>query len=129
MLNFLNPPSAPPPFSRYSQAVSAPANYRWLYISGQVGADRQHKTADGFEAQAELAWHNLAECLAADGMTVNDLVKVNVMLTRASDVPLSRVARDKILAGAQPASTLIIVAGLANPEWLIEVEAIAAKAP
>jgi enamine deaminase RidA (YjgF/YER057c/UK114 family) len=128
MLNFLNPPSAPPPFSRYSQMVSAPENYRWLYISGQVGCDREHKTAQGFAAQAELAWRNLAACLEADGMTVQDLVKVNVMLTRASDVPASRLARDKILNGAQPASTLIVVSSLANPEWLIEVEGIAARA-
>ncbi len=128
MLNFLNPPSVPPPFSRYSQMVAVPGNYRWLHISGQVGCDRQHKTAAGFEAQAELAWANLAACLEADGMGVEDLVKVNVMLTRAGDVPASRVARDKVLKGAQPASTLIIVAGLANPEWLIEVEGIAAKA-
>ncbi|WP_374312926.1 RidA family protein [Dongia sp.] len=128
MLNFLNPPSAPPPFSRYSQMVSAPENYRWLYISGQVGCDREHKTAQGFAAQAELAWRNLAACLEADGMTVQDLVKVNVMLTRAGDVPASRIARDKILGGAQPASTLIVVSSLANPEWLIEVEGIAARA-
>ncbi|WP_374382578.1 RidA family protein [Dongia sp.] len=129
MLNHLNPPSAPPPFSRYSQMVAAPAGYRWLYISGQVGCGRDHQTAAGFEAQAELAWSNLAACLEADGMTVADLVKVNVFLTRASDVPASRIARDKVLNGAQPASTLVIVSGLASPDWLIEVEGIAAKAP
>ncbi|MBK8158216.1 MAG: RidA family protein [Rhodospirillaceae bacterium] len=128
MLNFLNPPSAPPPFSRYSQMVAAPANFRWLHISGQVGCDRQHQTAQGFAAQAELAWANLIACLEADGMNVHDLVKVNVILTRGEDVPASRIARDKALAGAQPASTLIVVQQLANPEWLIEVEAIAAKA-
>lgn len=128
MLNFLNPPSAPAPFSRYSQMVSAPANYRWLHVSGQVGCDRQHKTAQGFDAQAELAWRNLVACLEADGMSVHDLVKVNVILTRASDVPASRIARDRVLAGAQPASTLIVVSSLASAEWLIEVEGIAAKA-
>lgn len=128
MLNFLNPPSAPPPFSRYSQMVSAPAGYRWLHVSGQVGCDRQHQTAEGFEAQAELAWGNLIACLEADGMSLQDLVKVNVMLTRASDVPTSRIVRDRMLQGAQPASTLIIVAGLASPAWLIEVEGIAARA-
>ena len=128
MLNFLNPPSAPPPFSRYSQMVSAQANFRWLHISGQVGCDRQHKTAQGFAAQAELAWSNLIACLEADGMTVQDLVKVNVILTRGEDVPASRIARDKALAGAQPASTLIVVSSLASPDWLIEVEAIAARA-
>lgn len=128
MLNFLNPPSAPPPFSRYSQMVSAPFGCRWLHISGQVGCDRQHQTAEGFEAQAELAWGNLVACLEANGMSVQDLVKVNVMLTRATDVPASRVVRDRMLQGAQPASTLVIVAGLASPAWLIEVEGIAAKA-
>jgi 2-iminobutanoate/2-iminopropanoate deaminase len=128
MLNFLNPPAAPPPFSRYSQMVSAPANYRWLHISGQVGCDRQHKAAQGFDAQAELAWSNLVACLEADGMTVQDLVKVNVILTRAGDVSASRVARDKALAGAQPASTLIVVSSLAHADWLIEVEGIAASA-
>ena len=128
MLNFLNPPSAPPPFSRYSQMVSAPANFRWLHISGQVGCDRQHKAAQGFEAQAELAWANVIACLEADGMNVHDLVKVNVILTRASDVPASRSVRDRMLAGAQPASTLIVVSSLASADWLIEVEGIAAGA-
>lgn len=127
MLNFLNPPSAPPPFSRYSQMVSAPGGFRWLHISGQVGCDRQHRTAEGFEAQAELAWGNLVACLEADGMTVHDLVKVTVILTRAGDVAASRGIRDRMLAGAQPASTLIVVSALAAPQWLIEVEGIAAR--
>jgi 2-iminobutanoate/2-iminopropanoate deaminase len=128
MLNFLNPPSAPPPFSRYSQMVSAPSGCRWLHISGQVGCDRNHKAGVGFEAQAELAWGNLIACLEADGMSVQDLVKVNVILTRPGDVAASRGVRDRMLAGAQPASTLIIAAGLASPDWLIEIEGIAAKA-
>jgi len=128
MLNFLNPPSAPPPFSRYSQMVAAPAGCRWLHVSGQVGCDRQHRTAEGFKAQAELAWGNLIACLEADGMSVHDLVKVNVILTRAGDVAASRAIRDRMLAGAQPASTLIVVQALAAPDWLIEVEGIAAQA-
>lgn len=128
MLNFLNPPSAPPPFSRYSQMVAASAGCRWLHVSGQVGCDRNHQTAAGFAAQAELAWANLIACLEADGMSVRDLVKVNVILTRAGDVAASRGIRDRMLQGAQPASTLIIAAGLAAPDWLIEVEGIAAQA-
>lgn len=61
-------------------------------------------------------------------MSVQDLVKVNVILTRAGDVAASRGIRDRMLQGAQPASTLIVVAGLAAPDWLIEVEGIAARA-
>ncbi len=128
MLQFMNPPAAPAPFSRYSQAVSAPEGYRWLHISGQVGCGLDHRLADGFAAQAALAWRNLISILEADGMTVQDLVKVNVFLTRAADVPASRIARDQALQGAAPASTLLVISGLAHPDMLIEVEGIAARA-
>jgi enamine deaminase RidA (YjgF/YER057c/UK114 family) len=127
MLSYLNPTTAPAPFSRYSQAVLAPENCRWLYISGQVGCDLEQKIASGFEAQAELAWVNLIAVLTAGGMSVHDLVKVTVLLTRPQDVAANRTIRDRALLGAQPASTLMIVAGLAHPDLLIEVEAIAAK--
>jgi enamine deaminase RidA (YjgF/YER057c/UK114 family) len=128
MLQFMNPPTAPAPFSRYSQVVSAPEGYRWLHLAGQVGCDLDHKLGQSFEAQAALAWKNLVALLEAGGMTVNDLVKVNIFLTRQSDVAASRVARDAALKGAAPASTLLIVAGLAHPDMLIEVEGIAARA-
>lgn len=127
MLERLNPPTAPQPFSRYSQAVAAPADSRWLYISGQVGCDRDRNVAEGFEAQAELAWGNLVAVLTAGGFRVEDLVKVTVLLTRPEDVPASRVARDRALGGAEPASTLMIVSGLASPKMLIEVEGVAAR--
>lgn len=128
MLEFLNPESAPAPFSRYSQAVLAPGNYRWLYISGQVGCDKQQKLAADFQSQATLAWQNVVAVLTAGGMSVHDLVKVTILLTRASDVPASRQSRDQVLQGAAPASTLMVLAGLARPDMLIEIEAIAAKA-
>jgi len=129
MLERLNPPTAPKPFSRYSQAVIAPQDSQWLYISGQVGCDRDRNIADGFEAQAELAWGNLVTILKSAGFGTEDLVKVTILLTRPEDVPASRVARDRILGGAEPASTLMIVSGLASPALLIEVEGVAARAP
>ena len=128
MLDYLNPETAPAPFSRYSQAVLAPENHRWLYVSGQVGCDLSQKLAPDFSGQATLAWQNVVAVLTAGGMSVHDLVKVTILLTRASDVPGSRIARDQVLQGATPASTLMIVAGLAHPDMLIEIEAIAAKA-
>lgn len=127
MLERLNPPTAPKPFSRYSQAVIAPQGSEWLHISGQVGCDRERNIADGFEAQAELAWGNLVGILTSAGYGVEDLVKVTVLLTRPEDVPASRVARDRALGGAEPASTLMIVSGLASPKMLIEVEGVAAR--
>src|SRR6185312_14812077 len=128
MLQRLNPASVSAPFSRYSHAVSVPQGYRWLYVSGRVGADRERKIANGFEAQAELAWSNLIACIKAADFAVEDLVKVTVLLTRASDIPTSRLVRDRMLGPVEPASTLMIVAGLAAPELLIEVEGVAARA-
>jgi 2-iminobutanoate/2-iminopropanoate deaminase len=54
-------------------------------------------------------------------------VKVNVLLTRASDVPASRGIRDEALQGAAPASTLLVISALAHPDLLFEVEAVAAR--
>lgn len=127
MLQRLNPPNAPAPFSRYSQAVVAPEGCRWLHISGQVGCDRDRNIPEGFEAQAELAWKNLLDILKAAGFAPEDLVKVTLLLTDAKDVPASRVIRDRMLGPVEPASTLMIVAGLAAPALRFEVEAIAAR--
>lgn len=127
MLQRLNPASAPAPFSRYSQAVIAPQGYRWLHVSGQVGCDKNGKAAVGFEAQADLAWSNVINIVKASGFAVEDIVKVTVLLTRQSDVVASRGARDRALGAVEAASTLMIVAGLASPDWLVEVEAIAAR--
>jgi 2-iminobutanoate/2-iminopropanoate deaminase len=128
MLQRHNPASVCAPFSRYSQAVAAPAGYRWLHVSGQVGVSRDGKVADGFEAQAELAWRNLIACIRASGFDLEDLVKVTVLLTRPGDVAASRKVRERVLGHVEPASTLMIVAGLASPDWLIEVEGVAARA-
>lgn len=128
MLKPINPPGIAAPFSRYSQGVEAPAGLRWLYISGQVGVRPDGTLEDGFTAQAERAWDNLLAVLAAAGMGPADIVKANVYLTRGGDLAESRRIRDAKLAGAAPASTLAVVAGLANPAWLFEVEAVAARA-
>ena len=118
MLKQFNPKAVAPPFSRYSHGIEAPAAARWLYISGQVGVTPQGKVAEGAEAQIEQAWRNVLSVLEAAGMGPRDLVKV----------PTARTVRDRMLEGAEPASTLLFVAGLASPDWLVEIEAIAAAA-
>jgi enamine deaminase RidA (YjgF/YER057c/UK114 family) len=77
-------------------------------------------------AQLEQAFANLFAVLAAAGMSRKDLVKLTVLLTAADQVGLYRVVRDRCLDGALVASTLLIVAGLASPDFLVEVEAVAA---
>jgi len=126
MLKYRNTKTAPPPFSNYSLAVEAPGNARWLHISGQVGVAQDGTTADGPEAQMEQAWRNILAILEEADMSAGDLVKVTVFLTRSEDTPLYRNVRDRMLQGAEPASTLLIVSGLASPDWLVEIEAVAA---
>ena len=127
-LKFINPDTVVKPFSLYSHGAEAPANCRWLHISGQVGAAPDGKILEGFPAQAEQTWKNVLAILKAAGMGVQDLVKVNIFITRAGDIPDHRRLRDAALQGAAPASTMLIVSALAHPDLLVEIEAIAAKA-
>ncbi len=62
------------------------------------------------------------------GMTVADVVKVTQYLTRAEDIPDYSKTRALFLGDARPASMLLVVPQLVRPEFLVEVEIIAAKA-
>jgi enamine deaminase RidA (YjgF/YER057c/UK114 family) len=126
-LEHVNPPTVPASFSRYSQGVVAPAAARWLHISGQVGIPVGGTLPDSFEEQARNAWRNVLGVLDAAGMTAADLVKVTAYATRSGDVGQYRSVRDSMLGGAKPASTLVVVSALADPRWLVEIEAVAAK--
>ena len=128
MLAKHNPNTIRAAFSTYSLAVEAPAQARWLHVSGQVGVAPDGALAEGPEAQMETAFRNLLAILNSAGMGPHDLVKVTVFLTRAEDVGRYREVRDRMLAGATPASTLLVVAALGDPDWLVEIEAIAASA-
>ncbi len=128
MLSKHNPEAIAAAFSSYSLAVEAPAQARWLHVSGQVGVAPDGSLAEGPEAQMETAFRNILAILGSAGMGPHDLVKITVFLTRSEDVGLYRNVRDRMLAGATPASTLLIISALASPDWLVEIEAIAAAA-
>lgn len=121
------PASIAPPFSSYSHGVEVGANARWLHISGQVGVLPDGTLAQGASAQIDQAWRNVLAVLEGAGMAPENLVKVNSYLTRQEDIGLSREIRETLLDGAEPASTLVIVPALAHPDWLVEIEAVAAS--
>jgi enamine deaminase RidA (YjgF/YER057c/UK114 family) len=123
----INPPTVPASFSRYSQGIAAPGAARWLHVSGQVGIPVGGTLPDSFEEQARNAWRNVLGVLEGAGMTATDLVKVTAYVTRQSDVGQYRTVRDSMLGGAKPASTLVVVSGLADQRWLVEIEAVAAR--
>ncbi|MBL4720623.1 MAG: RidA family protein [Alphaproteobacteria bacterium] len=129
MNEFLNPDTVRAPGGAYSHTVKIPANAEWLMIAGQVGVNQKGEIQQGIRKQAEQVFRNIAACLRAHKMTKKDLVKLTVFLTDPRYVEAYRAARKKVIGDdVLPASTLLIVDGLASPDLLIEIEATAAKA-
>jgi enamine deaminase RidA (YjgF/YER057c/UK114 family) len=113
---------------KYSLAAEVPAGARLLFVSGQVGVDGKGKLQAGIERQVEQVWKNIGQVLKSGGMTFADIVKVNVFLTDSRFIAPYRTIRDRFFARPPyPASTLLIVAGLADPGMLVEVEVVAAR--
>ncbi|MCP4183541.1 MAG: RidA family protein [Hyphomicrobiales bacterium] len=127
MIRHIQTNKAPPAFSNYSQAVAVPRAGELIYVSGQVGITIDGILAKGEEAQHEQIWHNILGLLEAEGVGAGDIIEITGYITKQSGVPVFRQIRDKMLDGAKPASSLVIVSGLADPEWLAEISAIAFK--
>ena len=110
----------------YSHVVSARGG-RTIYVAGQVSLDAQGRLvgAGDLAAQTQQVFTNLQIALKAAGATFADVVKVNYYLRDASKVAVVREIRSKYFTSALPASTLIEVPRLAQPDFLIEIEVIA----
>lgn len=124
-IEFSNPPAVHKP-GAYSHAALVTGAARRLVISGQVGTAPDGTIQEGAEAQMEQALANLGAILAAHGMGPANLVKTTVFLTDAALIPAWRATRAAWQGEHRPASTLLVVAGLADPRFVVEVEAEAA---
>ena len=126
MFNPMNPDGVAPPARHYVHAMSVPAGYRFLSLSGQVGTLPDGTIPDGVEAQTEAAWSNVVKCLEANGMGVENIVKVVQYVTDPRWRDAHMAIRDRFLGKHKPTSTLLFVSGLAQPEMLVEVDVWAA---
>jgi enamine deaminase RidA (YjgF/YER057c/UK114 family) len=126
VLTTSNPASVRAPASRYSHAVLVEGAARRLVISGQVGVAPDGSVPSSGEGQITQAFANLRGILEAHGMGFGDVVKTTAFLTDRALLGAFRAARDAIFAEHAPASTLLFVAGLADPRWVVEIEAEAA---
>ena len=120
-------PDGMPPVNGYSHAVAFQG--RLVAVSGQVPLDADGRLVgqDDPEAQVRQVFTNLEAALAAAGAAMDDVVKLTVFLTDMADLAAFRKARDEFIrADTPPASSLVRVSGLVNPEFRIEVEALAA---
>ena len=123
-IQHINPSTIAPPRG-YSHVVKDGST---VYIAGQVARDRDGKTVGvgDVKAQTEQVFKNLEAALAAVGGNLSHIVKTNVFMTHRDDIPAYREVRAKYLPGDDlPVSTLVLCSGLADPDFRIEIEAIA----
>lgn len=122
----LNPAAVPTsPF--YSQGIEIREAGRLVFVSGQVGMTAEGNVLEGVEAQAAQAVANLNAVLDEAGMSPADLAKLTIYLTDPGDVGPFLAAAGASLPQPPPATTLLIVNGLASPELRVEIEAVAAR--
>ena len=128
-VEYLNPPDLCPTYG-WTHVASVTGG-RTIYISGQVAFDAKGQLVGkgDLAAQTRQVFANLETALTASGATFNDVVKTNYYMLDASQVGVVREIRTKYFTKELPASTLVEVRRLANPDFLIEIEVIAVVAP
>jgi 2-iminobutanoate/2-iminopropanoate deaminase len=112
----------------YADGAEIARGQRVLHLSGQVGIRSDGTTSADFAEQCDQALVNLVAVLKAAAMTSENIVKLTCYVVGTQSLSALYDARRRHLPNVAPASTTLIVQGLAQPEWLIEIEAIAAAA-
>jgi enamine deaminase RidA (YjgF/YER057c/UK114 family) len=120
----INPPGVHTPQANY---VHVTRLGNTLYISGQLGLDPDGNLVGPGDAaaQAEQCYRNIKTTIEYCGGTMDNVVKITQYLTDLAYRPLVAGPRDRYLGTPGPASTLVIVKGLAAPDYLVEIEALA----
>ena len=122
----LDPDAVPKPYGRYRQVVAVPCAGKLAFVSGQLGVDADGLVPESVSDQARLAFAHIDACLAAVGMGREQVVRLSVYLTNLAYRTDYMAVRDAWAADPPPASTLLVVKGLALPACKVEIEAIAA---
>ena len=127
MKRVINPGGIAAPASAYNHAVLVERPARTLYLSGQIGERMDGGIASDFTEQARQTWANIQAILAEGGMSIADLVKLTSYVVGREHVrPYYEVHREAV-GGLLPPWTLVLVAGLGRPQYLVEIEAIAVQ--
>jgi len=127
-----NPDTVAPPAGRYSHLASVPPGHEIVHLSGQLGVRRDGTLAGpGARAQGDQVFANIAALLTAAGGGPEHLVKLLTLVAGVEHLDGYRTAQAAAYArwfpaGDFPAQSLAVVAALAAPQYVVEVEAIAA---
>jgi 2-iminobutanoate/2-iminopropanoate deaminase len=109
----------------YAQGRVVTGARRFLYVSGQTPEAADGSVAKEFRAQCRQAWANVGKQLADGSMSLDDLVKVTIFLADRRYRAENAEVRREVLGTRTPALT-IVIAGIYDEAWLIEIEAVAA---
>lgn len=125
LVEFSSPETVIAPYGAYSHSAVVAASARLLFTSGQVGENQDGVPAT-VEEQYEVALTNIANILAAKGATPANIVKLTTYLVQPIPPARMRAIRDSVFGDIKPAATMLPIPQLAAPEYLVEIEAVAA---
>ena len=114
------------PGGRYSHVGEIGPGGRVFHLAGQTGTAPDGTTPEGIEAQSRQVYQYIASILEECGMGLENLVKVTIYLTDPDNIDSWRAVQKEAFGDITPASTLLVISRLARPEYLVEVEAVAA---
>ena len=121
----INSEAALVPTTGYSQALEVVGHTRMLFVSGQIPLAADGTVPEGFEVQCRLAWSNVVAQLEAAGMTLDNLVMHRTYLADRCYIALNRAVRSEVLGDRKTALT-VVIAGIFDEAWLLEIEAVGA---
>lgn len=122
----LNPVEIHPPFAPYSHGMVVPAGQKLVFCSGQLGIAADGAIPADCAGQARICFDSIAAILAEAGLGLEHVVRINAYVTGREHLAAYMGVRNGLFAEPFPASTLMIVSGFARPEFVVEIEAIAA---
>lgn len=126
LVYFSSPDTVVPPYGAYSHSAVVSSSARLLYTSGQVGETRDGVIPETLAEQYKVTLTNIANILAAHGATPANIVKLTTYLVEPLDPATMRAVRHSVFGDIAPAATMLFVPKLASPEYLVEIEAVAA---
>ena len=126
MFEPINAPDAPSSSGGYAQAVRVSGIDELVFVSGQIPLNADDEVPASFSEQCRLVWRNVEAQLCAAGLGLADIVKVTTFLGDRIYAQENSAIRQEVLAGLTPALTIIIT-GIYDPAWLLEIEVIAAR--
>ncbi|MGR3501475.1 RidA family protein [Pseudaestuariivita sp.] len=120
----INSPEAPGTSAKYAQAVETTGAERVVYVSGQIPVTTDGKVPESFREQAELTWCNVEAQLRAADMGLENIVKHTTFLSDRRYRQINSEVRQEVLGNIEAALTVIIT-GIYDEAWLLEIEVVA----